>query len=124
MGGAEDMPQRSSSPLKRPASELEPDVPLSSQKEDVDMVMVPDTQEDSEVAIAAPTAIRAVSMDMLRDESTKEDAAQLVTATENVQNIGNIHSCCMCIEVLTCKYRSQNRNSTHRRSGCDCNKFN
>ncbi|ATZ52048.1 Bcubp12 [Botrytis cinerea B05.10] len=87
MGGAEDMPQRSSSPLKRPASELEPDVPLSSQKEDVDMVMVPDTQEDSEVAIAAPTAIRAVSMDMLRDESTKEDAAQSVTATENVQNI-------------------------------------
>ncbi|KAJ8071870.1 hypothetical protein OCU04_002178 [Sclerotinia nivalis] len=83
MGGAEDTPHRSSSPLKRPASELEPDAPLSSQKEDVDMVMVPNTDEDTENAIAAPTAVRAASIDMLRDESTIEASAHSGPATEN-----------------------------------------
>ncbi|APA05293.1 hypothetical protein sscle_01g000630 [Sclerotinia sclerotiorum 1980 UF-70] len=83
MGGAEDTPHRSSSPLKRPASELEPDAPSPSQKEDVDMVMVPDTDEDAENAIAAPTAVRAASIDMLRDGSTIEASAHSGSATEN-----------------------------------------
>ncbi|QSZ33484.1 hypothetical protein DSL72_005052, partial [Monilinia vaccinii-corymbosi] len=83
MGGAEDMSQRSSSPLKRPASELEPDVPLSSQKEDVDMVMVPDAQEETESTVESPTAIRAVSVNMMRDEPTAEDSADSAPAAEN-----------------------------------------
>lgn len=40
MGGAADIPQRASSPLKRRASDLEGDIP-HSQKNDVDMIGVP-----------------------------------------------------------------------------------
>ncbi|KAA8572048.1 hypothetical protein EYC84_001974 [Monilinia fructicola] len=82
MSGAEDMPQRSSSPLKRPASELEPDLPLSSQKEDVDMVLVPNAQEDTESTVAAPTAIRAASVNMMRDEAAGDDSAESAPAAD------------------------------------------
>ncbi|KAK4190445.1 UCH-domain-containing protein [Podospora australis] len=45
MGGAADFPQRSSSPLKRPASSMEPEQENLDVKEDVDMVTVPDVPE-------------------------------------------------------------------------------
>ncbi|KAI9639992.1 hypothetical protein NHQ30_011551 [Ciborinia camelliae] len=81
MGGAEDAPQRSSSPLKRPASELDPEVSLSSEeKEDVDMVMVPDAQEDAENPIAAPATIRERSEDMQRDEHPAEASVNPTSA--------------------------------------------
>lgn len=40
MGGAADFPQRSSSPLKRPASDLEQETPLPTE-EDVEMDVIP-----------------------------------------------------------------------------------
>lgn len=44
MGGAADSPQRSSSPLKRRASSMEPDQDNTDAKEDVDMLTIPDSQ--------------------------------------------------------------------------------
>lgn len=44
MGGAADFPQRSSSPLKRPASSMEPEQDVADTREDVDMITVPDSQ--------------------------------------------------------------------------------
>jgi hypothetical protein len=46
MGGAADLPQRSSSPLKRPASELEQENPAKD-KEDVDMDRLETSKEPS-----------------------------------------------------------------------------
>ncbi|KAK4156700.1 ubiquitin carboxyl-terminal hydrolase [Chaetomidium leptoderma] len=42
MGGAADFPQRSSSPLKRRASSMEPDRDVADAREDVDMIIAPD----------------------------------------------------------------------------------
>jgi hypothetical protein len=44
MGGAADSPQRSSSPLKRRASSMEPEQDASDVREDVDMTTVVDSQ--------------------------------------------------------------------------------
>ena len=44
MGGAADFPQRSSSPLKRRASSMEPEHDAVDAREDVDMTAVPDSQ--------------------------------------------------------------------------------
>ena len=44
MGGAADLPQRSSSPLKRRASSMEPEQDAGDAREDVDMITVPDSQ--------------------------------------------------------------------------------
>ncbi|KAI0179967.1 ubiquitin carboxyl-terminal hydrolase-like protein [Hypoxylon sp. FL1284] len=41
MGGASDFPERSSSPLKRRASSMEPDAPEHDANEDVDMITAP-----------------------------------------------------------------------------------
>jgi ubiquitin carboxyl-terminal hydrolase 4/11/15 len=81
MGGAEDIPQRSSSPLKRPASELEADVP-SSQQEDVDMISVSpsDPAESKEVTAQPISAKRAQSIDMLRNETVV--AGETASASE------------------------------------------
>jgi hypothetical protein len=49
MGGAADSPQRSSSPLKRRASSMEPDQDPVEAREDVDMLTAPDSQR-TEVA--------------------------------------------------------------------------
>jgi len=71
MGGAADLPQRSSSPLKRRASDLEDsDVP-SSQRDDVDMVPVPasDPSDPTEPAESPAGHQRARSVDMLRNEA-------------------------------------------------------
>ncbi|KAJ5054531.1 uncharacterized protein L3040_000802 [Drepanopeziza brunnea f. sp. 'multigermtubi'] len=61
MGGAADLPQRSSSPLKRRASDLETDA-SSSQKDDVDMVQVPpsDPTEVDELSISSRTRTHSV----------------------------------------------------------------
>jgi ubiquitin carboxyl-terminal hydrolase 4/11/15 len=73
MGGAADLPQRSSSPLKRRASDL--DEVQSSQKDDVDMISVPpsDPPDAADVSTAAARSKRAQSIDMLKDDD--EDAA-------------------------------------------------
>jgi hypothetical protein len=44
MGGAADFPQRSSSPLKRRASSMEPEQENADAREDVDMITAPDSQ--------------------------------------------------------------------------------
>lgn len=83
MGGAADLPQRSSSPLKRRASDLEDsDVP-SSQRDDVDMVPVPasDPPEPANTAKTSAGHQRAQSVDMLRDEA--EPAPSNGTAVKN-----------------------------------------
>lgn len=66
MGGAEDLPQRASSPLKRRASDLEAEAP-SSQREDVDMIPVPPS-DPPEPSTQTSRTKRAQSIDMLRNE--------------------------------------------------------
>ena len=86
MGGAADVPQRSSSPLKRRASDLEDsDVP-SSQKDDVDMVPVPpsDPPEPTNYTESTTTSQRAQSVDMLKDVGT-ESANDPVVQTDNME---------------------------------------
>ena len=81
MGGAADLPQRSSSPLKRRASDLEAEVP-SSQKDDVDMIAVPasDPPDTTNTSTQPARAKRAQSVDMLKEEheadsDPRQDAA-------------------------------------------------
>ncbi|KAN0095576.1 UCH domain containing protein [Hyaloscypha variabilis] len=82
MGGAADLPQRSSSPLKRRASDLDGEV-QSSQKDDVDMISVPpsDPAESADALTSATRSKRAQSVDMLRSEN--EDAAADVSTGES-----------------------------------------
>jgi len=85
MGGAADLPQRSSSPLKRRASDLDGEA-QSSQKDDVDMITVPtsDPPDPHEAADASTTATRskrAQSVDMLKSED--EDAVTNVSTEES-----------------------------------------
>lgn len=75
MGGADDLPKRASSPLKRPASDLSSeDTP--SQKEDVDMVMVPasDSAESARERSPLLRRDRAQSVDMLGDDTAASPA--------------------------------------------------
>lgn len=83
MGGAADLPQRSSSPLKRRASDLEGEVP-SSQKDDVDMITVPpsDTPESADTPTTTIRSKRAQSVDMLRNEN--EDTPADISTEEFV----------------------------------------
>jgi ubiquitin carboxyl-terminal hydrolase 4/11/15 len=76
MGGAADLPQRSSSPLKRPASELEAEVP-SSQRDDVDMIIVPSV-ESTVPAEGSVQSIqtREASIDMLQNEGPDKEAGE------------------------------------------------
>lgn len=69
MGGAADNPHRSSSPLKRRASDLDAEGE-SSQKDDVDMISVPpsDPPESIEGVTTAARSKRAQSVDMLRND--------------------------------------------------------
>ena len=69
MGGAAEHPHRSSSPLKRRASDLEGEDP-SSQNDDVDMISVPpsDPAESGEAATMVTRSKRAQSVDMLNNE--------------------------------------------------------
>jgi ubiquitin carboxyl-terminal hydrolase 4/11/15 len=74
MGGAADLPQRSSSPLKRPASDLEGEA-QSSQKDDVDMISVPNSETTEQVAESTQSSrARAQSVDMLRHEGQNNGA--------------------------------------------------
>jgi ubiquitin carboxyl-terminal hydrolase 4/11/15 len=68
MGGAEDAPHRSSSPLKRRASNLE-----EEEKEDIDMITVPDAPE------ATDTATRPQSVDMINEQSQGQGKANAET---------------------------------------------
>ncbi|PVH82524.1 UCH-domain-containing protein [Cadophora sp. DSE1049] len=74
MGGAADLPQRSSSPLKRRASDLEAEV-SSSQKDDVDMIMVPESDLPESANDNQSSRNRAQSVDMLRNEDQVDGAA-------------------------------------------------
>jgi ubiquitin carboxyl-terminal hydrolase 4/11/15 len=94
MGGAADLPQRSSSPLKRRASDL--DEVQSSQKDDVDMISVPpsDPPEAADVSITATRSKRAQSVDMLKnnDEDAAADASTEQSpeaAPKNAAETGN-----------------------------------
>ncbi|KAH7413007.1 hypothetical protein BKA64DRAFT_567146 [Cadophora sp. MPI-SDFR-AT-0126] len=74
MGGAADLPQRSSSPLKRRASDLEAEV-SSSSKDDVDMIMVPESDPPESANDKQDSRNRAQSVDMLRNEVQVDGAA-------------------------------------------------
>lgn len=87
MGGAEDLPKRASSPLKRPAADLEPE-DSSSHMEDVDMISVPasDPPESAKPTSKLSRADRAQSVNMLENEATQttpaeEDIADQQTTT-------------------------------------------
>jgi ubiquitin carboxyl-terminal hydrolase 4/11/15 len=87
MGGAADLPQRSSSPLKRRASDLEDsDVP-SSQRDDVDMVPVPasDPPAPTEPPDSSTGRQRAQSVDMLRNEAGPAPSNGSALKTEVVE---------------------------------------
>lgn len=73
MGGAADLPQRSSSPLKRRASDLEAEV-SSSQQDDVDMIEVPGSEliGTTDVSVQATRSSRSQSIDMLKEEPEPE----------------------------------------------------
>lgn len=73
MGGAENLPKRASSPLKRPASELDSEE-ASSQREDVDMMTVPGSISAEATNTTSPLSQRerAQSVNMLEEESKVE----------------------------------------------------
>lgn len=71
MGGATDLPQRSSSPLKRRASNLETD--SDARPEDVEMATDPPREPHDDD--------RESSVDMLRSEQSERETS---LATENV----------------------------------------
>lgn len=64
MGGADDVPHRSSSPLKRRASNLE-----AEEKDDVDMITAPDSTESAEATTRPPHSRRTPSVDMMKGET-------------------------------------------------------
>ncbi|CZT06858.1 related to ubiquitin C-terminal hydrolase [Rhynchosporium graminicola] len=78
MGGAAEHPHRASSPLKRRASDLEPDA-SPSQKDDVDMIMVPESDHPEPTIDAKSSQVRAQSIDMLRNENQTYGAASSKT---------------------------------------------
>jgi ubiquitin carboxyl-terminal hydrolase 4/11 len=91
MGGAEDIPQRSSSPLKRRASNL--DAEESSQKDDVDMITVSDQTEAAEASTRSTRAKRGQSVDMLRgeaDASTPTPSTQTQEASSSSVETGTL----------------------------------
>ena len=91
MGGAADLPQRSSSPLKRRASDLEADV-RSSQKDDVDMIAVPEsTPLKSDASIRSTRPGWAQSINMLRDEVDETKAES--TISEDHLKTGPLNVC-------------------------------
>ncbi|PQE19062.1 ubiquitin carboxyl-terminal hydrolase protein [Rutstroemia sp. NJR-2017a BBW] len=105
MGGAEDVPPRSSSPLKRPAADLEHDA-SSSQKDDVDMITVSNTEsQETEPAVAddttVPVAARAESVDMLRDEPTPETSDTPAATTQNNPSADELPSYDVQIKTVT-----------------------
>jgi ubiquitin carboxyl-terminal hydrolase 4/11/15 len=91
MGGAADLPQRSSSPLKRPASDLEAE-PESSQN-DVDMVAVPElaASEPTEASIRPTQPGRTQSVDMIRGETN--DMQAQATAPDSRPKTGSSKAC-------------------------------
>ncbi|KFX89047.1 hypothetical protein O988_08786 [Pseudogymnoascus sp. VKM F-3808] len=72
MGGAADLPQRSSSPLKRPASELEQENPAKD-KEDVDMDRLETSKEPSN---NSNQGLSANGNDETGDSTSQEAASQ------------------------------------------------
>lgn len=90
MGGAEDLPNRASSPLKRRASDLDLE-DASSQKDDVDMITVPssDPQTTTDTSTRSPRVIRAHSVNMLDNEEDPDTgdvtSTPLTGRTKNVE---------------------------------------
>ncbi|RFU29961.1 hypothetical protein B7463_g6357, partial [Scytalidium lignicola] len=79
MGGAADLPQRSSSPLKRPASDLENNDGQPEQKDDVKMEGVDEPSQ-------APSIPRASSIDMLRDETASPSSSMSTLQNGDTKN--------------------------------------
>lgn len=73
MGGAADFPQRSSSPLKRRASSMEPEQDLADAREDVDMLKAP--EPEAEQAESADLTEGAKMMDTQEEMIPEPDAA-------------------------------------------------
>jgi ubiquitin carboxyl-terminal hydrolase 4/11/15 len=69
MGGAADLPHRSSSPLKRPASDLDADV--KSGEDDVNMIVEsePSQSQSADTFQKMSRSNRAQSIDMLSGET-------------------------------------------------------
>ncbi|KAK4230885.1 UCH-domain-containing protein [Podospora fimiseda] len=86
MGGAADYPHRSSSPLKRPASSMEPETENADGREDVDMIMDDDAKEEASTAAQIKEdAMEGVSTsapadEAVRSESTGVEEIELVNA--------------------------------------------
>jgi len=92
MGGAADNPHRSSSPLKRPASSMEPEQDNADGREDVDMIMEPDLKQDKQeearireetmedVSASAPTPAPDVPVAETIDKSDPSKAQETESA--------------------------------------------
>ncbi|KAF4635752.1 hypothetical protein G7Y89_g2337 [Cudoniella acicularis] len=91
MGGAADLPQRSSSPLKRRASDLEESDAPSSQKDDIEMVSAP-SSDPPDATEGLKNVKRNQSVDMLGNgaevdsASTSTDQEQSTAATTQSDN--------------------------------------
>jgi ubiquitin carboxyl-terminal hydrolase 4/11/15 len=96
MGGAADLPQRSSSPLKRRASDLEWEA--QSSQNDVDMIVVPEeaSSEPTDISTRPTHPGRTQSVDMLRDEQEADgstiQAEVAVTASKPTTSSSNLYS--------------------------------
>lgn len=84
MGGASEQSQRSSSPLKRRASELEPEV--TSSQDDVDMIAVPSTDpapvDDISKPTLSPRPKSPQTVDMLQEEEAQTQHVEVGNDTE------------------------------------------
>lgn len=93
MGGAADHPQRSSSPLKRRASDID-NTEVRSSQGDVDMIPVPSSDPAAPInlplqSVASPRTKRAQSIDMLRDETDEEGVGSVAAATDQQTGPGS-----------------------------------
>lgn len=83
MGGAADFPQRSSSPLKRPASDLEQETPLPT-TEDVEMDALPALDPPGLTHTLGQVSGKDVQQDVLQSQ---EDTIESSNQTEHHQMV-------------------------------------
>jgi ubiquitin carboxyl-terminal hydrolase 4/11/15 len=125
MGGAADLPQRSSSPLKRRASDLEAEV-ASSQNDDVDMIQVPPSNpmEATDNFAESSNVKRAQSVDMLKEENEPQaeiSAASINGDASRKKSTGKPSPKDQPTRMLTmCRYRYTSYRSSDQDSHNDC----
>jgi hypothetical protein len=114
MGGAADFPQRSSSPLKRPASDLEQETPLPTE-EDVEMDALPSSdppgvthdiersvEEEEQHGIAQPQEEIAIPLQQMEHQMGEEEN-QPEAGGENSTSAGEREStapACISMKIL------------------------